>query len=251
MKKTAHSIDDSLMPYAGGSGAANAKEEMQSKARTDGIFTVNILHTYIKHLMATGPHVGLRKCAYMFFAVILLSFLAYSILHQKSAIIEILIAISCLTVIYYFDWRYGLSVEAVILLSAGALLNPLGIFGLYSYFILSGFVGYDKVIPFFSAFAIAYGILDMQKSRNPLTYAASILIVMGLGSLIEITEFIGEIYFDVDTGGIFAMTDTLPEMKSDLQKYDTYYDMIFNLVGAACGSLAAHIKAGLKTNVSR
>jgi uncharacterized membrane protein YjdF len=170
---------------------------------------------------------------FLFFSVILLVFLSYSFLFQASAVFEILIAIACLALIFLFDRRYNLSLSSIVLLSCGALLNPLGIFGLYSYFILSGPVGYDKVIHFFSAFALTYGILDIQKENMSfLNYAVAVLIVMGLGSFIEIVEFIGEIYFGIDTGGIFNMVDSLPSVKSDLQRYDTHYDMIFNLIGA-------------------
>jgi hypothetical protein len=179
-----------------------------------------------------------KKIIFIITALILFSFIIYSLIFSFSIIDNMLAAAAVLAIIYLYDRKFNISLTALILLCIAILLNPLGTFGLYSYFILFGNVGYDKLIHLFSSFAISYGLLEGFKGRKTfLTFAAAILVVCGLGSVNEISEFIGYRYFGVDNGGIFTTFDTLPVARSDLQAYDTYFDLIFNLAGAFIASI--------------
>lgn len=179
-----------------------------------------------------------KKLIFIIMAAILFSFILYSLTFNFSIIDNMLAAIVFLVIIYFYDKKFNMSFTALILLCIATLLNPLGAFGLYSYFILFGVVGYDKLIHLFSSFAITYGILEGFKEKKTfLKFAVAILIVGGLGSVNEISEFIGYRYFGVDNGGIFTTSDTLPSVRSDLQTYDTYFDLIFNFAGAFIASI--------------
>jgi uncharacterized membrane protein YjdF len=182
----------------------------------------------------------------LFFSTALLIFLVHSIRSHVSATPDVLIALTYLGLTYAADRRFRLSTTAVTLLCTAILLHPLGVFGLYSHFLLFGVIGYDKAIHFFISFSIAYAILDIPKNnKTSLTYAVAVLIVMGLGCLIEITEFVGEVYFGMDNSGIFTMADPLPSIKSDLQRHDTHFDMIFNLLGSVSCALYVMAKTAL------
>ncbi|HHQ45575.1 MAG TPA: DUF2238 domain-containing protein [Candidatus Altiarchaeales archaeon] len=188
---------------------------------------------------------------FLFFSAILLVFLAYAVVWDGSAVLDVLAAIASLAVVAVFDRRFGLSFWPALLLSISILLNPLGSFFLYSRFVFSEFVGYDKVIHFFISFAITYGIVDLcREKKNFLTFASALLITMGLGAFTEIAEFIGEVYLGLDAGG-FIMSDSLPHIKSDLQRYDTHFDLIFNLLGSLACIISVVAKDSVKKRVKR
>lgn len=168
--------------------------------------------------------------------------LAYCIIVQPSAIADVLAAIAFIVIVYFFDRKYYFPFEVIIFLLIAILLNPIGVFGLYSKFVFFD-IGYDKLIHLFSGFAIAHGMMHIVSTKSRISkYATIILIVLGLGVLMEISEFIGTRYFGIDKGGIFAIGDTLPEIRSDLQRYDIYFDFIFNLAGAIVATLINFIR---------
>jgi len=174
-----------------------------------------------------------KKGIFSIILVIIAALFLYSLLYVPSALFDVAVAIGFFAILYYYDKKTNPSIGAVLLLSLAILLSPLGLlFSLYSYFVI-GVVGYDKLIHFVGGFAIVYALSqNFPEKRTVLRYTIIVLILLGLGTIIEINEFVGFRYFGVDNGGIFTMSDTLPEIKSDLQKYDTYFDMIFNLGGA-------------------
>ena len=172
---------------------------------------------------------------YIFYTVLLGSvvLLLYSIFFKPSALSDFAVSIVFFAILYYFGKKYKISIGAFLLVSVAILSNLFGSFGLYAYFVLFGIIGYDKLVHFTSGFAVSYAILQViTEKKTLLRFVFVILVAMGLGALVEINEFIGTRYFGINNGGIFAIGDGLPVIKSDLQKYDTYYDMIFNFAGA-------------------
>lgn len=188
----------------------------------------------------------LQKNILLIIGFILFAFLIYELFVYKSALLDVLVAIAFYIVIFVINQKYSLSVTSIILLGITLLLNPLGVFKFYSVFVF-GFLGYDKIIHFISCFAIAYALLDFYRGRkNVLTYLVVILIVLGLGAVIEIVEFLGYRYMGVDNTGMFTIEDGLPEIRSDLQTYDIYFDMIFNLLGAIFALIIFFLKTKLR-----
>lgn len=194
----------------------------------------------------------MKKISYIASSIVMMSFLIHALSTVKYAIPEVFVSIVCLFIIRYIDKKIKLTTTNTTLLCIGTTLHPLGVFGLYSHFILFDLIGYDKLVHLFVSFTLTYTILkiaekhiilNISENKNALlAYTVAILTVMGLGAILEINEFIGEAYFGINTGGLFTMSDTLPEIRSDLQKYDTYYDMIFNLIGSVVGALTIAIK---------
>jgi len=172
---------------------------------------------------------------HVFSAILLITFmfLAYSLFVRLSFVADSMISIGFFIVLYYYDRRKKFSVGAISLVALAIFLHLAGDVGLYSHFLIKDVIGYDKLVHFTGGFAVAYIISQMITEKQKfLHYSFAILIVLGLGSLLEVNEFIGQTYFGVENGGIFDTGDGLPTFNSDLQRYDTYFDMMFNLAGA-------------------
>ena len=101
------------------------------------------------------------------------------------------------------------------------MLHILGCFGAYGFFIYY-VIGYDKLVHFMSGLALIIALLELLTENNHLVkIGIALLILLGLGSIVEISEFIGSVYFGIDNNGIFSIGDGL-SVVSDLQRYDTY-----------------------------
>lgn len=173
-------------------------------------------------------------------------FLFYSILFKPSILVDVLVSVGFFGVLYYYNIKHKISAGASLLVFVAIIANLLGVAGLYAHFAL-GIIGYDKLVHFISSFAVAYALLQISTEKQIfLRYGFVIFIVMGLGAIMEINEFIGTVYFGVNNGGIFAMSDNL-QIKSDLQKYDAYFDMVTNLLG----SLAAVFSVMLRSRFGK
>ncbi|HLC61502.1 MAG TPA: hypothetical protein VJI52_00610 [Candidatus Nanoarchaeia archaeon] len=157
--------------------------------------------------------------------------LFYAFLFKPSILADLLVSIGFFAILYYYKIKHKISAGAFLLVLAAIIVNLLGVAGLYAHFAL-GIVGYDKLVHFISSFAVAYALLQISTEKQIfLRYVFVIFMVMGLGAILEINEFIGTRYFGINNGGIFAMSDNL-QIKSDLQRYDTYFDMITNFLGS-------------------
>lgn len=180
----------------------------------------------------------------MFYMIYLSSvlFTLYSLIFMRSAIADGLFSIFCFVILDYLDRKKGLSGGAIVFVFVAVGLHLAGVLGVYSYFVYR-FIGYDKVVHVFGSFAVCYVLLQTVEQRQRwLLVTFAIVLTAGFGSLVEIIEFIGTRYLDIDLGaGIFAMSDSLNQI-SDLQRYDTWFDMIFNLLGAVISALAAYLK---------
>ena len=174
-----------------------------------------------------------KKCIFYIIILVCSFFFLYSLLFKPSVLIDVAVTILFFAALYYYDRKTNLSIGAVLLLSLAIILNPLGLlFNFYSYFVI-GVVGYDKLIHFVGGFAVVYALSqNFPGKRTALSYVIIILVLLGLGTIIEINEFIGFRYLGIDNGGIFTIEDTLPVVRSDLQRFDTYFDILFNLAGA-------------------
>lgn len=139
--------------------------------------------------------------------------------------------------LHFFNKKHDFSLKTFYLIITAISLHLLGTLGLYSKFIILDVVGYDKLVHFTSGFALTYGLFEVITEKNKfLRFILVLFTVMGAGAVVELSEFVGQHYFGVNNGGIFTTVDNLPSIRTDLQKYDTYFDMIFNILGA-CAAL--------------
>ncbi len=173
-------------------------------------------------------------------SLIVFGSLIYSAIFNINIFIDILVVAGFLAVLYRFDKMYHFSIGTLLLMSLAILFHLFGVLGLYSTFLINGALGYDKIVHFTGGFAGAYTLIEASKeSHKGVRYAIAILAVMGAGAIVETIEFLGWHYFGINNGGIFTQGDGLPITSSVLQKFDTYFDIMFNLCGACLGSLTA------------
>lgn len=163
--------------------------------------------------------------------VVMALVLVYLLFFNLSGVLDFAVCTGFFTLLFYFDRKKNFTTGVFLLLCAAILIHLFGAAGLYSKFVF-GIIGYDKVVHFVSGLALSLALLQISSEKWVFwKYATVILAVAGLGAIAEINEFVGTAYFGLETGGIFAIGDGLPSIKSDLQVYDTYFDMLFNLAG--------------------
>ena len=186
--------------------------------------------------------------------IVLAAALVYSLFFRREAIVDIFVCAAFALTIYWFSKKHNLTIASVALLLMGVMLHMAGSLGMYARFALP-LIGYDKVTHIGSSFALAYALFEvLPMHKRAARCAIAIIVVLGLGATVEITEFIGTKYFGVNNGGIFTMLDGLPQIRSDLQRYDIYFDMMANLLGACIGigaALTRHSLARKKRTGSR
>lgn len=177
-----------------------------------------------------------RAKSILFLCTCIITVLIPLIIRNAIIIIDIFFALIILAVVYLIDKKYNFSITAISLVIIGLYAHILGVISFYST-ISFGYIGYDKLVHFISSIAGTYIILEiMPKKKTFINYFFAVFVLMGLGSIIEINEFIGTVYFNVQNNGVFAISDNFPII-SNIQKYDTYYDMITNLISAIIGSV--------------
>lgn len=172
----------------------------------------------------------------IFSATLLL--LTYMAIFKRGSFMDILMVGGFFGILHLLDKKYDLSTEAFSLAILAICIHLFGVLGMYSQIMIPGIMGYDKLVHFISAISTAYLLLEIIKEKHALLrYTLIIFAVMGAGAMVEIVEFVGWHYFGVNNGGIFTLTDGLAEMDSDLQRFDTYFDMIINLTGSMLASV--------------
>jgi len=140
-----------------------------------------------------------------------------------------------LTVLFYFvekkmslpDWGFILVLVVIILHPVGLLLN------FYALFVAG--IGYDKFFHFTTGLTMTLVFYAWLRKKLSPTFAiiVAVLMTLGVGSINEIVEFIGQQYLNIQGPTMFSQGDLLPAtLTNDLVKYDTWYDMIFNLIGS-------------------
>ena len=128
-------------------------------------------------------------------------------------------------------WSY-IAVFIVFIAHAG------GVLGLFSTIPLG--IGYDKWMHFLAGVGFtAFFFVWLPLKRRWQLLLVALLCLMGLAALGKIVEFTGTYAFGLNVGGLIAQGDGQPSTGSPLQKYDTPFDLIFNLGGAVIGLLLA------------
>lgn len=170
-------------------------------------------------------------------AVCIIILLSAALFNRQIYIPDLLLGFFFLALLYKLDQKYHLRTNTIIVCCAALILHLSGSLGFYSFFII-GVLGYDKLVHITSSMAAAFLSWEIIDEKHAMKWLIVLLITMGLGAFMELNEFIGFRFLGIDRGGIFAIGDDLPEMRSDLQKFDTYYDMLFNLLGSIIAIIA-------------
>lgn len=175
--------------------------------------------------------------------------LGYSIFNRQIYVPDIILGFAFLFLLYKLDVRYSLRTTTIVVCCAALLMHLSGSLGFYSVFII-GILGYDKLVHITSSIAATFLTWEIIQDTQPAKWLIVLIVATGLGAIIELNEFVGYRFLGVDRGGIFAIGDDLPEVRSELQKYDTYYDMLTNLLGSVIAVAAYSVRWNTKLAIS-
>lgn len=150
---------------------------------------------------------------------------------------DALISIIAVSAIFSLRKQLLFSWEGTMLCCIGWLMNMAGTLGAYD--LSYAGVGWDKFLHFTSILGVtllAYSFFK-QKEINLSAFGIGIIVffvAQGFGAVNEIAEFIGSHYFGVGQG-LFGMMNGLSEPVSNLDKFDTHWDMIINTIAIVVG----------------
>jgi hypothetical protein len=86
---------------------------------------------------------------------------------------------------------------------------------------------------------VAYYILVAHSRRHiARNIVLAVLVMLGINVLQETTEFVGTRYLGIWNESIFSQGDGMPlDRSNDLQVFDTYWDLIFDIFGGILAAL--------------
>lgn len=149
-----------------------------------------------------------------------------------------IISIAAVSLVYIFRDKLIYSWEGALMASIGWLMNMAGTLGAYELQISS--IGWDKLLHLMSMIGItllAHAYLRNHGMQNASLLKIGVivfLIAQGFGAINEVAEFIGSEYFGVGQG-LFGMMNGMSEPVTELDIYDTHWDMVVNTLAIALG----------------
>jgi hypothetical protein len=154
-------------------------------------------------------------------------------------------------VYYLIQRKYSLKTWCIFLGFTPVFLNLVGLqFGFFALSIYG--VGYDKILHLVNSAAITiliYHWIDIDRKNVAVKIFIAALVILGFGSINEIVEFVGQRYFHIYGPGMFSQGDLLPPtITNDLIRYDTWWDMIFNLFGTIVAAIIIILHKALSKN---
>lgn len=186
-------------------------------------------------------------------ALIFLTFIPIAIMNQTTGWIPDVILFLALTIFYYWTydtWRMKLPILAILIL--GHVTHAMGIFGWYHISPIG--IGWERVTHVLGSLGIGmlcYRFLGQWKAkgqakRNRLVTIAIFLMALGLGAVVELTEFWGYLYLGHGEGALFfGPGDGVVGLTgSDLVDVvgggwiNEGWDMTFNSLGIIIGMIA-------------
>jgi len=170
----------------------------------------------------------------------------YSILTKTFYYIaDSLISIIILTILFLSYRHFNLNKTIFILLSLSMLLHNFGVFGFYSESPFS--FSYDKLTHFVGGFALAVFFLNYIKTffkkskiEKTILILIAILAALGIGSIIELSEYLGYLFLGQGEGFLYfgGTGDLTGNYNLGGAWINSSVDMIFNLVGSFAGLVA-------------
>ncbi|MBN1386173.1 hypothetical protein JW968_04330 [Candidatus Woesearchaeota archaeon] len=172
--------------------------------------------------------------------IILISFYIYASFQGTEWVIDNIMLMGIALILYAVRKKYQINPYLMVMGSLGILLHGLGTFGWYSTEPFG--IRYDHYTHFFGAFVFCLIVFNylyetargngISRGRKLFEIALfSIMISLGFGSIIEITEYVGFRFFGPGEGILFYGTGDFGEWQN------TILDIIFNLIGALFGSM--------------
>jgi uncharacterized membrane protein YjdF len=154
--------------------------------------------------------------------------------------------LAAIGVFYLVEQKYPLNPAVIVLGLIPFYFHSMGV--LFGFFGLMFFgLGYDKYTHFINSMiatmVLFYILIAHSKERIVKHIVLAFMVMLGINLIHEVNEFVGTRYLGIYSESLFSQGDGLPPSKSDLQVFDSYWDMIFDIFG---GLLAAILLASIR-----
>lgn len=187
-------------------------------------------------------------------ALIQLLFLLYSIFFKPKFIMDNIFCLVAIGLFYLIEQKNPLNPIVIFLGFLPLYFHNLGVlFGFFSIKIFE--IGYDKwthlINSLFATIVIFYILISHSKERIIKNIIIAILIMLGFNLIHEVNEFIGTRYLGIYSESLFSVGDGLEPSISDLQVYDAWWDMIFDIFGGIIAGFILLIIRGAEKHHGR
>ena len=179
-------------------------------------------------------------------ALMVTVFLIGFVLNHPMYILDCIFAYLVIGIFFFVEKRYPLKSWLIILGTIPFILELTGLtFGFFTFSVF-GF-GFDKMLHFVNSAILTilfyFWISTDYKQHKGIKIVVAIFVIMGIGSMGEVFEFLGQRYFHIYGSGVFSQGDLLPStLQNDLKNYDTWWDMVLNFFGALFAGIILVIK---------
>ena len=182
-----------------------------------------------------------RRNVFLAGAIIEVLFLVIAVFTKTQFVKDCIFALAGIGLFYLIEQKFPLNPIVIVIGLLPFYIHSAGV--LFGFFGASMFgLGYDKWSHLINSliFTIVTFYILIAHSRDRIVRGIilAFLVMLGVNLLEEVNEFVGSRYFGFLDESIFSMGDALPPGASDMQRYDTWWDMIFDIVG---GLVAAAI----------
>jgi len=196
----------------------------------------------------------LRRNTFIIGGAVQVFFLLYATLFKQQFILDTLFCLVAIGVFYLIEQKYPLNPAVIVLGFIPFYFHSVGVlFGFFGVSILG--LGYDKwthlINSMIATLVLFYILIAHSKERIVKHITLAFMVMLGINLIHEVNEFVGTRYAGIYSESLFSQGDALPPSKSDLQIFDSYWDMIFDIFGGLLAALILSILRGLEKHHGR
>lgn len=203
--------------------------------------------------MMTDMH-KIRRNTFIIGGSIQAFFLVYAMLFKPQFVMDNVFCLAAIGLFYLLEQKYPLNPAVIVLGFIPFYFHNIGVlFGLFS---VSWFgLGYDKWTHFLNSMVVTivifYVLIAHSKERIVKHVVLAFMVMLGFNLLHEVNEFVGTRYLGIYSESLFSVGDGLAPSGSDLQVYDAWWDMIFDIWGGMLAAIILFIIRGLEKRHGR
>lgn len=175
-----------------------------------------------------------RRNTFLVGFIVELFFLILAVLFRQQFVMDCIFSLVAIGLFYLIEQKYPLNPAIIMLGLIPIYFHSAGvIFGFFAIKIFG--LGYDKWTHFLNSMVativIFYILLAHSRERIIKNAILAVLVMLGFNLIHEVNEFVGTRYLGIYSESLFSMGDALAPSLSDLQVYDSWWDMIFDIWG--------------------
>lgn len=196
----------------------------------------------------------IRRDTFIIGGAIQTFFLVYAMLFKPQFVMDNLFCLVGIGLFYLIEQKYPLNPVVIMLGFIPFYFHNIGVlFGLFSVSWLG--LGYDKWTHFLNSMIVTivifYILIAHSKEGIVKHVVLAFMVMLGFNLLHEVNEFVGTRYLGIYSESLFSVSDGLAPSGSDLQVYDAWWDMIFDIWGGMLAAIILFIMRGLEKHYGK